>query len=94
MSNLPFVNWDPHFFPDGDNEPDDEGLVWMYDAEGEPLLKCRPSQARVIAAALEYAQADVDAIYGVGWANLFDEQVVSILRRYQGDHPHVEVRFG
>lgn len=89
-----FVAWDPHFYPLGDAEPGEDGLVWLYDAEGEPLLKCRPSQADVIAAALEYAHADVEAIYGVGWGNLTDEQAVEILHKHRGQHPHVAPESG
>lgn len=91
-SRYPFVDWEPYFAPWEDAEPDREGLVWLYDAEGTPILKCDPASAPVIAAALEYAHADVQEIYGVGYGNLIDEQVVRILNRHNGEHPHVGMR--
>lgn len=92
MTAPPFVDWDPSFFPHDKTTPDKEGLVWLYDCEGTPLLKCDPESAQVIAAALEYAYADVQAIYGVGWGNLNNELVARLLRKHGGDHPHIGLR--
>lgn len=86
----PFVLWDAHFSPFQPLQPDRDGLVWLYDAEGCPLLKCHPSLCRIVAAALEYAQADVEAIYGVGYGNLTDDQAAQLLEHHAGEHPHVD----
>lgn len=84
-----FIDWDPYFVVYADEEPDEAGLVWLHDAEGYQLIKCYPEAARVVAAALEYAQADVAAIYGIGFGNLTNEQIVKLLRQHMGQHPHV-----
>lgn len=87
---IPFVDWDPCFSPEGDASSDGpDGLIWLYDAEGEPLVRVLPKLADVVAAALEYAYADIAAIYGVGWRNLSNDQVATLLRRHRGEHRHV-----
>lgn len=77
-----FVEWDPHFFVDPDERPDDNGHVAMYDAEGNTLLRVDPRLASVVAAALEYAHADAAAIYGDGWMHLSNENVARLLRQH------------
>lgn len=74
----PFTQWDPHFFPKGDGQPDAEGLVWLYDAEGEKLLKVDPRRWQVVAAALELAYEAVQTVGGALWT---DEEAAENLQQ-------------
>lgn len=76
---MKFVDWEPHFSPEGESELDSEGLIWLYDAEGEPLLKCTPERASVIGAALEFTHDEIATVYGVGWGSLSDNEVACLL---------------
>lgn len=77
-----FVDWEPSFAPDGDDiNNGDDGLVWLYDAEGERLLRCTRDRCDIIAAALEYALSEIIRLYGAGWGNLSDDLAEEMLRR-------------
>lgn len=85
--HVSFVDFDPHFSIDQDEERDEFGQVWLRDAEGVPMLRCDRDHAEVIAAALEYAQASLAAYRGIGWGNITDDQAVELFRDMDKELP-------